>query len=161
MSICGIIKEKVIEGKDMCLRIYTDKKEIPPNIKFVDYNDMFFNGGILQSDKISKLVMQKIDGAEYGTENTFIGRDKSLGKLNKEHLSTGCKTLLNIVANPDKCFDVIECGPNALQLLPLIKDGNIYWNVPVLHYVGNADCDIRIHDKHFTDFREFLGYIMS
>lgn len=145
----------------MCLRIYTDKKAIPNDMKFIDYNDLFFNGESLKSDEVSKKIMREIDQAQYSTENTFIGRDKSLGNLNKEHLSTGCKTLLNIISNQDKCFDVKECGANALSLLPLIKNGNILWETPVLHYVGNASCDINIHEKHFTDFREFLKYVMD
>ncbi|MGN0153208.1 MAG: DUF4869 domain-containing protein [Lachnospiraceae bacterium] len=145
----------------MSLRIFTDKSEIPSDMKLIDYNDLFFNGQSLADDEVSEIVMREIDKAEYNTENTFIGRDKSLGSLNKEHLSTGCKTLLNIISNPDKCFDVIECGSNALSLLPLIRNGNVLWKLPVLHYVGNTSCDIVIHNQHFTDFKKFLAYVMD
>lgn len=145
----------------MSLRIYTDKKEVPANTEVIGYNDKFFDGVLLSNDEISSIVMNKIDHATYNSPTTFIGRDKSLGALNKEHLSTGCKTLLNIITNPDKCFDVVECGQNALALIPFIKEGNILWEVPILHYRGNAKCDIIIHDKRFTDFRRFLSYIMD
>lgn len=143
----------------MSLRIYTEKEEIPSNMRFVDYNDIFFNGVSLKDDEISEKIMSEIDQAHYSSEKTFIGRDSSLGNLNKENLSTGCKTLLNILYSPCECFDVVECGENALRLLPLIKDGNILWKTPVLH--GNTTCDIDIHGKHFTDFREFLKYVMD
>ena len=145
----------------MSLRIYTNRKEIPKEIDIIDYNDKFFDGTTLKDDKLSKYIMNKIDKAQYSSEHTFIGRDETLGKLNKNHLSTGCKTLLNIVGNPDKCFDIVECGQNALSLLHLIKNGNVLWRNPILHFVGNAECDILIDDKHFTDFRSFLKYIMD
>ena len=145
----------------MSLKIYTDKKDIPKDMMFINYNDLFFAGETLLNDDISNEIMKSIDKAAYSSPNTFVGRDKSLGSLNKGLLSTGCKTLLNIANNPDKCFDVVECGPNALSMLPLITEGNILWEVPVLHYRGNIGCDIIINEKHFTDFRKFLSYIMD
>ena len=145
----------------MSLRIYTDKKDIPSNLTVINYNDKFFDGVTLSDSEISNKIMNAVDHAKYSSPNTFVGRDESLGNLNKEHLSTGCKTLLNIISNPDKCFDVIECGQNALALIPFIKEGNILWKTPVLHFRGNAECDILIDGKHFTNFRKFLSYIMD
>ena len=140
----------------MSLKIYMDESEIPDNVKFVNYNDLFFNGESLRDDKLSERILQSVDQARYSTEMTFIGRYESLGNL-----STGCKTLLNVLYNPDKCFDVIECGANVLSLLPLIKDGNILWKTPTLHYVGDTDCDIEIRGRHFTKFKDFLSYVMD
>lgn len=145
----------------MSLKIYTNKQDLRSNLKLINYNDEFFKGESLKDNALTRKIMKEIDHAEYSSENTFLGRDESLGRLNKEHLSTGCKTLLNIASNPDKCFDVIECGINVLSLLPLIKEGNILWEVPVLHYVGNIECDIIIHNKHFSDFKQFLSYVMD
>lgn len=113
----------------MSLNIYTNKADIPSNIDFIDYNDIFFNGELLKNTELTKFILNKIDKAAYNSPTTFIGRDPDLGTIYKEHLSTGCKTLLNIVNNPDKCFDVIECGPNALKLLSFIKDGNILYYI--------------------------------
>lgn len=145
----------------MCLTIYTQKEDIPSNIKFINYNDKFFGSVQLSNDKLCQKIMNAVDNAQYSSPNTFIGRDKELGELNKEHLSTGCKTLLNIVNNPDMCFDVVECGQNALSLLCEIKEGHILWETPVLHYRGNAKCNICIDEKYFDDFREFLKYVMD
>lgn len=44
----------------------------------------------------------------YNSPATFIGRDPSLGALYKQHLSTGTKTLLNVLNHPDKCFDTMQ-----------------------------------------------------
>lgn len=145
----------------MSLNVYTNREDIPKGMQFINYNDKFFLSTSLRNDKFSGMVMKKIDKAEFHSRDTFIGRDKSLGALNKEHLSTGCKTLLNIINNSDKCFDVMECGQNALELLPIITEGNILWINPVLHFIGDAECDIIIHDNRFTAFRKFLQYIMD
>lgn len=59
----------------------------------------------------------------YNSPATFIGRDPSLGALYKQHLSTGTKTLLNVLNHPDKCFSTIECGYNALTLLMGFTEG--------------------------------------
>lgn len=145
----------------MSLNIYTSINNIPKDLSIISYNDKFFNSVPLSNDIISSHIMKKIDNAVYESENTFIGRDSKLGSLNKEHLSTGCKTLLNVIQHPDKCFDIIECGQNVLALIPMIKNGNILWKNPTLHYVGDSDCDIVIDGKHFTEFRKFLSYIMD
>lgn len=145
----------------MGLVIYKKRSDIPSNMQFINYNDKYFNGTSLKNNEIDRLILSEVDGAQYSSENTFIGRDKSLGNINKEHLSTGCKTLLNIVNNTNKCFDIIECGQNAISLLRFIKEGNVLWENPVLHFVGDSSCDINIEGRHFTNFRDFLSYIMD
>ena len=145
----------------MSLVIYTSKEELMVGMQYVNYNDQFFQWMYLHDDETTKTILREIDRARYNSKTTFIGRDKDLGVLNKEYLSSGCKTLLNILYNPDKCFDISLCGNNALSLLRLIKNGNVVWRKPVLHFVGESDCDIIIDGYHFTDFREFLHYIMD
>ena len=144
----------------MSLTVYTDKTQIPKDMKFVNYNDKFFMRVALKDTESVRDILATIDKAEYHTQSTFIGRDKELGAMYKENLSTGCKILLNITMNPDICFDVIECGPNALEYLAKIRNGNVYWGTPVLHMIGTSECDIIVHGLHFTDFKEFLGYVM-
>lgn len=85
------IERKVWES--MSLKVITDKKDIN---RVVDYNDIYFNKIRLENNSITTKIMEEIDKAHYSSESTFIGRDKSLGALNKNLLSTGCKTLLNI-----------------------------------------------------------------
>lgn len=132
----------------MSLTIYTDKNKIPKEMELIDYNDLFFEEVNLVDNEITKKILMDIDKATYNSPLTFIGRDSSLGALNKSNLSTGSKTLLNIVSNKDKCFDVAECGQNALSLIPYIKNGNILWKVPVLHYLGDCEqCDIIMDNK--------------
>lgn len=145
----------------MSLVVYTDRKQIPETMMYVNYNDKFFNGTSLKDGPKVREALRKIDKAEYNSEITFIGRDKELGALNKSNLSTGCKTIINIINNPEVCFDVIECGQNALELLHLVDNGHILWKMPILHFVGEASCNIEINGNKFTDFRKFLSYVMD
>lgn len=143
----------------MSLNIYTSKSEIPSELKFIISNDNFFNQHSIQDTPLNREILQKIDKATYKSKLEVINRGAK--SISREHLSTGCKTLLNIANNPDKCFNMAECGQNVLSLLPLITNGNILWEYPVLHYLGNTECDIKIHNKHFTDFKSFLAYTMD
>lgn len=46
--------------------------------------------------------------------------------LDVDKLSAGCKTVLNVLYNPDKVFCLKECGNNALEVLYNLKAGNVY-----------------------------------
>ena len=49
----------------MSLKIYTDKKDIPKDMMFINYNDLFFAGETLLNDDISNEIMKSIDKAAY------------------------------------------------------------------------------------------------
>lgn len=141
----------------MSLIIYTEKHNIPCNLKFININDSFFDVYTqLSDDDLCKEILLKIDKAEYNTPFTFFGRTKILGNLNKSMLSTGTKTLLNIINHPDICFNVAECGNNALQFLPKIQNGNILWEMPAVAYCQEADCNIILNGVQYHDFYELL-----
>ena len=100
-----------------------------------------------------------VDMAKYNSDLTFIGRTKELGALNKSMLSTGTKTLLNIIAYPNRCFNVVECGSNAPQFIPRITEGYILWELPVTVCRDRPKCDIDYRGRHYTDFLEFLAQV--
>ena len=133
----------------MALTVYTNKNDIENSGKdLVIINDLFFDSEtVLSNSSLVKKILSDIDKAEYNSDLTFIGRTKELGALNKSMLSTGTKTLLNIIQHPDKCFSVCECGNNVLSLLPLISEGSIYWRVPAVAYSGSSDCSIICNGK--------------
>lgn len=144
--------------ESMSLKVITDKKDIN---RVVDYNDIYFNKIHLENNSITTKIMEEIDKAHYSSESTFIGRDKSLGALNKNLLSTGCKTLLNIAYNPNVCFSVAECGPNALYALSKLDNGIIYWENPVLFLTEDTKCDIEYKGKHYNKYSDFLSKVMG
>lgn len=134
----------------MSLKVYTHKEDIPNHIKYINYNDKFFSSVELKDDDTTKSILSRIDKAKYNSSDTFIGRDESLGALNKNLLSTGCKTILNIASHPEICFDVIECGQNALKCLTLLNQGYILWTFPVLITNKSEPCDIEVNNIKFT-----------
>lgn len=144
----------------MSLHIYRSVVEVPSGIRVVNGNDLFFNARTLLSDTaLVADILSTVDKAKYNSDLTFIGRTKELGALNKSMLSTGTKTLLNIIAYPDRCFNVVECGINALQFLPKITDGHILWELPVVVCRDRFECDINYRGRNYVDFHEFLAQV--
>ena len=55
--------------------------------------------------------------------------------INIDKLSTGCKTTLNILYNPDVIFDIRECGENALDVIYSLPKGKVYCDYPLILYI--------------------------
>jgi len=136
------------------LKVFMFKNEIPAGT-FVHYNDDFFdNHTELMDTELCRAVLRKIDKAEYVSPVTFYGRTANYGSLRKDYLSSGTKTLLNIISHPDKCFDVCECGDNVLSFLPELNNGMVFWPIPVLIDVDRP-CNIIVGKRHFTTVADF------
>ena len=143
----------------MSLNIYRNIKDIPDGVQLVNFNDRFFDAKTtLQNDDFTRTVLQEIDKAVYLSEFCFLGRTPNLGGLNKGSLSTGTKTLLHIHKYPNLCFNVCECGNNALNLLALLSDGNVYWEIPAAIITSSQynQCDILFEGVTYTNFSKFL-----
>lgn len=108
------------------ITIYKDKKDIPQNIEYVELNDLFFNQNTaLKLDERAAGIINQIDEAQM--EGRFKIHSKFNGViLDVDCLSTGCKTVLNVLYFPDKVFCMKECGNNALEVLFDLKQGNVY-----------------------------------
>jgi len=142
------------------LTVYRSVEEIPEGIKYVHDNDEFFDGSTnLSNTDICKSLLRDIDGAVYESETTFTGRNKINKCLEKGKLSTGLKTLLNIVENNGVCFNMEECGSNALNLLPKIslyvENGSILWDNTTHLFDEEYPCDIEYKGIKFTNACDF------
>ena len=108
------------------ITIYKNKKDIPDNMEYIELNDVFFNQNTVSKlDDRAKVIVEKIDNSR------LIGRYKIESKFNRvtlnvDCLSTGCKTVLNVMFFPDKVFCIKECGDNALEVLYKLEDGAVY-----------------------------------
>lgn len=108
------------------LTIYKDKKDIPKGMEYVELNDIFFNKNtVMKLDEKAGKIIEQIDEAK------MISRFKIASKFNGvtldiDCLSTGCKTVLNVLYFPDKVFCLKECGDNALDLLYGLEAGAVY-----------------------------------
>ena len=74
-------------------------------------------------------LIQQVDEAKL-TPDKHIETKYGLGTI--RNLSSGCKTLLNIVKHPDKVVNVEECGPNVLRIIFTMDNIKIYMSRPTL-----------------------------
>ena len=95
--------------------------------QLVRLNDLWFNSIYSDMDFNStvKNIIKSIDGVDY------LGEYRIQAKFTKyaigvKELSTGCKTVLNILACPDNIFDISECGENALEEVFKLDRGKVY-----------------------------------
>lgn len=121
------------------------KKAIPKNMQLIDLNDIYFNKYTVEKiDEKAAEIIEKIDRSKMLSKYTISSRFNDT-VLNIDKLSTGCKTVLNIMYNPDKVFDICECGDNALDAVYSLPCGNVYCNYPFISFDMKK---VRICDKH-------------
>ncbi|MCM1121955.1 MAG: DUF4869 domain-containing protein [Eubacterium sp.] len=114
------------------ITIYKDKKDIPAELEYIELNDIFFNQKTVSKldEKTAKIVEQIDDSkliGKYRIESKFNGV-----VLDVDRLSTGCKTVLNVLYFPDKVFCLKECGDNALTVLYHLQTGKVYSDYAVI-----------------------------
>lgn len=120
------------------ITIFKNKKDIPDNIEYVELNDVFFNQNtVLKIDERACTIVEKIDASKligkYRMESKFNGV-----VLDIDCLSTGCKTVLNVMYFPDKVFCIKECGDNALEVLYGLDVGSVYSDYAVIPFNMNS-----------------------
>lgn len=110
------------------------KKPSSNDRELVTLNDIFFNKSTAtRLDDRAKDIIAKIDQSEMLSPYAIASRFDGM-KLNIDKLSTGCKTALNILYNPDKVFDIRECGDNALDVIYALPSGNVYCDYPLISF---------------------------
>ena len=105
--------------------IYTEKKN---SKDWILQNDLYFN----------------LNTANEETPDKHIETKYGLGTI--RNLSSGCKTLLNIVKHSDKVVNVEECGPNVLKVIFTMDNIKIYMSRPTLFDIPD-DAEIRFNDS--------------
>ena len=114
--------------------IYKHKKDMPQELEYVELNDVFFNQNtVSRLDDRAKKIVECVDGSK------MISKYKIESKFNRvildiDCLSTGCKTVLNVLYYPDKIFCMKECGDNALEMLYSLKQGRVYSEYAVIPF---------------------------
>lgn len=133
---------------------------MPSSIQVIDNNDLYFIGySDIPNDDVTTQILSNIDGVKRVSNTLFESKFVKDVSLSKDMLSTGAKTLLNITQHPDKCFNTIECGENALICLKDLTEGCALVEVCCVPFVDNPECDIVIDGKLFTDFNEASDYM--
>ena len=114
------------------------KGTVPKTMELITMNDIYFNQTTvsLLDDRAAEII-DRIDSSVMTGQFTILSRFDGM-TLNIDKLSTGCKTALNILYNPQKVFDIRECGDNALDLIYDLPEGNIYYDYPLISFDMNA-----------------------
>ena len=116
------------------ITIFKNKKDIPSDKEYVELNDVFFNQNTVQRlDEKAEEIIEKIDNSK------LIGKYKIQSRFNAvildvDCLSTGCKTILNVLYYPDKIFCLKECGDNALEVLYALEKGAVYSDYAIIPF---------------------------
>ena len=121
--------------------IYTDKKNCED---WIIQNDLYFNLNTCNEEMTERdinLIKQADDAVL--TPDKHIQTKFGLGTI--RNLSSGCKTLLNIIKHPDKVVCVEECGPNVLKVIFSMDNIKIYMSRPSLADIPD-DAIIRFND---------------
>ena len=136
------------------IKIYK-KKAIPESLKLIKINDQYFNKYTVEMlDEKAADIIWEIDRSKM-IDKYFIESRFDSTKLNIDKLSTGCKTALNIMYNPDKIFDISECGENALEVIYTLEQGNVYCEYPMIAFNMTEVKAVDADGEHlFTDYEE-------
>ena len=106
--------------------IYTEKKA---SKDWILQNDLYFNLNTSNEEMSQNEInlIWQVDEARL-TPDKHIETKYGLGTI--RNLSTGCKTLLNIIKHPDKVVCVEECGSNVLNIIFTMDNIKIYMSRP-------------------------------
>ncbi len=116
------------------ITIFKDKKDIPKDKEYIEFNDLFFNQNTgTRLDERARDFIKSIDDTEVLDEYSIKSKFTAFA-LSTECLSTGCKTVLNVLYNPDKVFSIKECGMNAARVLYDLKEGAVYSDYAVIPF---------------------------
>lgn len=134
------------------ITIFKDKNDIPQDMEYVELNDIYFNQNTAAKidDKAEK-VIEIIDEAKLISKYKIRSRFDDI-ILDIDKLSAGCKTVLNVIYNPDKVFCLKECGNNALEILYRLTTGNVYSDYALIPFgmeavnVQTSSCKTVIRD---------------
>ena len=121
--------------------IYTIKKD---SKDWIIYNDLYFNLNTANEEMTEKdiAIIKRADDAIL-TQDKHIQTKYGLGTI--RNLSSGCKTLLNIIKYPEKVVCVEECGPNILKMIFQMDNIKIYMSRPGFTDIPK-DAKLRFND---------------
>ena len=137
------------------ITIFKDKKDIPENMEYVEWNDLFFNqntGSVV--DERAAGVIEQIDHSKLLGKYRISSRFTE-AVLDIDRLSAGWKTILNVLYYPDKVFCLKECGSNALELLYSLEHGNVYSDYPMIPFEMKAVIAVtKEGERKINDYEE-------
>lgn len=73
-------------------------------------------------------MIEKVEGVKFisNSDNKLIISKITHTVISVDKVSTGCKTLINVLLNPDRPVFIGECGNNILKTIFKLNNGKIY-----------------------------------
>ena len=117
------------------ITIFKNRKDIPGDMEYVELNDLFFNQNTVSFiDKQAGKIIEMIDGSKLISKYKIYSRFDEIA-LDIDRLSTGCKTVLNVLYYPNKVFCLKECGNNALEILYHFENGHVFSEYALIPFI--------------------------
>lgn len=144
------------------ITIFKNKKDIPQEMEYIELNDIYFNQSTSSKlDEKAEKIIEIIDGAKliskYRIQSKF---DEIILDIDK--LSAGCKTVLNVLYNPDKVFCLKECGNNALEVLYDLELGNVYSDYALIPFdMDEVNVQTSFEKKEVSDYEDLKEWWSS
>jgi hypothetical protein len=137
------------------ITIFKNKSDIPQDMEYVELNDVYFNQNTASMlDEKAKTIIDTIDESELISKYKMRSRFNGI-ILDTDKLSAGCKTVLNVMYNPEKVFCLKECGNNALNVLFALPSGNVYSDYALIPFEMEAvNVQTSLGKKEINDYEE-------
>lgn len=137
------------------ITIFKDKKDIPGDMEYVELNDLFFNQNTVSFiDKQAEEIIDILDNSKLISKYKIYSRFDEI-TLDIDRLSTGCKTVLNILYYPDKVFCLKECGNNALEVIYHFETGFVFSEYALIPFtMDTVAVQSRSGKKVISDYEE-------
>lgn len=118
-------------------------------------NDIYFNQNTAHKlDDRAQKVIGIIDQARLISKYKICSKFNDI-VLDVDKLSAGCKTVLNVLYNPDKVFCLKECGNNALEMLYNLDAGNVYSDYALIPFeMASVSVQTSLGTKVICDYEE-------
>lgn len=137
------------------ITIFKDKKDIPRDMEYVELNDLFFNQNTVSFiDKQAEKIIEMIDDTKLISKYKIYSRFDEIA-LDIDKLSTGCKTVLNVLYYPNKVFCLKECGNNALEILYHFEAGHVFSEYALIPFtMDTIAVQSKLGKKVISDYEE-------
>ena len=93
-------------------------------------NDAFFNRNVANYN-FGEEDLEAIRVIDHARLLGNFKRESEYGIGTIDDLSTGCKTILNVLHNKDRVVNISECGENAFDFIFGVPDARLYAGFPM------------------------------
>lgn len=143
------------------VKVFTSSRKLKNKNNYEKFNDAFFNNNIELTDLtvLDRQIIKEIDNAKILDTGQL---STPFGLCTIFELSSGTKTIINILHYSNKIFDVTSCGENALDLLfRLINNTDISIVLSHSEFYIPEDITLLVNREHYIKFFFDYGILLN